>query len=77
MTSESLGFTIRQARSKARLSQGELAEEVGAADGTIWRVENETYTPSKTLTIAIAYTLGLEKAHLLALRSAAERAVAA
>jgi transcriptional regulator with XRE-family HTH domain len=73
MTSDSLGVIIRQARLKARLSQSDLARNVGTADGTIWRAESpeDPYIPSKTVVRLLALTLKLDVNELLRLREVA------
>ena len=45
---------VRQLRSERGLSQGELARELGVSRQTINAIENDRYTPTLGLAIAIA-----------------------
>ena len=45
---------VRQLRSERGLSQGELAQKLGVSRQTINAIENDRYTPTLGLAIAIA-----------------------
>ena len=49
---------IRELRSRKGLSQGELAAEVGVSRQTINSIEQERYTPSLPLALALARHFG-------------------
>ena len=45
---------VRQLRAERGISQGQLAQELGVSRQTINSIENERYTPTLKLAIAIA-----------------------
>jgi putative transcriptional regulator len=49
---------VRELREKARLSQGQLAGAVDVSRQTINSIENERYTPSLPLALALARYFG-------------------
>ncbi len=49
---------VRQLRSERRLSQGELAAAISVSRQTINSIEQERYTPSLPLAIALARFFG-------------------
>ena len=50
---------MRALRSQRNLAQGELAEAMGVSRQTINSIENERYTPSLPLAMALARYFGL------------------
>jgi len=56
---ERLANRIKSEREQAELTQAALAELVGVSRKTINTVENGVFTPSATLAIKLAQSLGL------------------
>jgi putative transcriptional regulator len=56
---ERLGNRIKDVRSELGLTQAELAERVGATRKTVNTVENGVFTPSTTLALKLAQSLGV------------------
>jgi putative transcriptional regulator len=50
---------VRELRTKRGLAQGQLAEAMGVSRQTINSIENERYTPSLPLAIALARYFGV------------------
>jgi putative transcriptional regulator len=50
---------VRELRAKRGLAQGQLAEAVGVSRQTINSIENDRYTPSLPLAIALARYFGV------------------
>jgi putative transcriptional regulator len=50
---------VRALRTKRSLAQGQLAEAMGVSRQTINSIENERYTPSLPLAIALARYFGV------------------
>jgi len=50
---------VRSLRTRRGLAQGELAEAMGVSRQTINSIENERYTPSLPLAIALARFFGV------------------
>ena len=50
---------VRALRTRQRLAQGELAEAMGVSRQTINSIENDRYTPSLPLAIALARYFGV------------------
>lgn len=50
---------VRELRTKRGLAQGQLAEAMGVSRQTINSIENERYTPSLQLAIALARYFGV------------------
>ncbi|HEX9066647.1 MAG TPA: helix-turn-helix transcriptional regulator [Streptosporangiaceae bacterium] len=51
--------TVRALRTKRSLAQGQLAEAMGVSRQTINSIENERYTPSLPLALALARYFGV------------------
>ena len=51
--------TVRVLRVRQNLAQGQLAEEMGVSRQTINSIENERYTPSLPLALALARYFGV------------------
>ena len=51
--------TVRDMRMRKNLAQGQLAEAMGVSRQTINSIENERYTPSLPLAIALARYFGI------------------
>jgi putative transcriptional regulator len=51
--------TVRDMRMSKNLAQGQLAEEMGVSRQTINSIENERYTPSLPLALALARYFGV------------------
>jgi putative transcriptional regulator len=51
--------TVRDMRMRKNLAQGQLAEAVGVSRQTINSIENERYTPSLPLALALARYFGV------------------
>ncbi|MGI9006018.1 MAG: helix-turn-helix transcriptional regulator [Streptosporangiaceae bacterium] len=51
--------TVRTLRTQRRLAQGQLADAMGVSRQTINSIENERYTPSLPLAIALARYFGV------------------
>lgn len=58
MTKVRLGNHLKVLRTRAGLTQAELAERVGVSRKTINTVENGVFTPSATLALLLARALG-------------------
>ena len=56
---ERLANKLKERRTELGLTQAELAEKVGVTRKTVNTVENGVFTPSATLAIKLAKTLGL------------------
>ena len=56
---ERLANQLKQRRTELGLTQAELAERVGVTRKTVNTIENGVFTPSATLAIKLAGTLGL------------------
>jgi putative transcriptional regulator len=56
---ERLGNRIKDVRSELGLTQAELAERVGVTRKTVNTVENGVFTPSTTLALKLAQSLGV------------------
>ncbi|WP_125256455.1 helix-turn-helix transcriptional regulator [Brevundimonas fluminis] len=54
-----LGSHLKEVRTAAGLTQAELAERAGVSRKTINTVENGVFTPSTTLALLLARTLGV------------------
>jgi putative transcriptional regulator len=71
-----IGFTLRnrlkEARAELGLTQTELALRVGVSRKTINTVENEVFTPSTTLALALAASLGRTVEQLFYLEGASD-----
>jgi transcriptional regulator with XRE-family HTH domain len=65
MSEQNLGPIIKEARSALRLTQRELATEVGVKASHIAYIENDQRNPSLGLLKRLAETLGLEPRKLL------------
>ena len=50
---------VRELRTQRNLAQGQLAEAMGVSRQTINSIENERYTPSLPLAIALARHFGM------------------
>ena len=50
---------VRELRTKLGLAQGQLAEAMGVSRQTINSIENERYTPSLPLALALARYFGV------------------
>jgi putative transcriptional regulator len=50
---------VRMLRVRQNLAQGQLAEEMGVSRQTINSIENERYTPSLPLALALARYFGV------------------
>jgi putative transcriptional regulator len=50
---------VRELRAQRNLAQGQLAEAMGVSRQTINSIENERYTPSLPLAIALARYFGV------------------
>jgi putative transcriptional regulator len=50
---------VRELRTKRGLAQGQLAEAMGVSRQTINSIENDRYTPSLPLAIALARYFGI------------------
>jgi len=50
---------VRELRSQRGLAQGQLAEAMGVSRQTINSIENDRYTPSLPLAIALARYFGI------------------
>jgi putative transcriptional regulator len=50
---------VRELRTQQRLAQGQLAEAMGVSRQTINSIENDRYTPSLPLAIALARFFGV------------------
>ena len=50
---------VRELRTQRGLAQGQLAEAMGVSRQTINSIENERYTPSLPLAIALARYFGI------------------
>jgi putative transcriptional regulator len=61
---ERLGNRIKDVRSELGLTQAELAERVGVTRKTVNTVENGVFTPSTTLALKLAQSLGVTVEHL-------------
>lgn len=57
MPDEALGVRLKDARTKAALTQAELAELVGVSRKTINTVENGVFVPSTLLALKLAAAL--------------------
>ncbi len=64
---------LREARTAAGLTQGELAEKVAVSRKTINTVENGVFIPSTVLALKLARALGVSVEDLFALNDAAAR----
>lgn len=53
------GAAIREARTRANLSQGELAEKCGVTKITVLRLENGQHIPKVSTLLSVANALGL------------------
>ena len=51
--------TVRDLRMRKNLAQGQLAEAMGVSRQTINSIENERYTPSLPLALALARYFGV------------------
>jgi len=51
--------TVRDMRMRKNLAQGQLAEAMGGSRQTINSIENERYTPSLPLALALARYFGV------------------
>ena len=51
--------TVRDMRTRQNLAQGQLAEAMGVSRQTINSIENERYTPSLPLALALARFFGV------------------
>jgi putative transcriptional regulator len=51
--------TVRDMRMRTNLAQGQLAEAMGVSRQTINSIENERYTPSLPLALALARYFGV------------------
>jgi putative transcriptional regulator len=51
--------TVRDMRMRQNLAQGQLAEAMGVSRQTINSIENERYTPSLPLALALARYFGV------------------
>ena len=51
--------TVRDMRMRKNLAQGQLAEAMGVSRQTINSIENERYTPSLPLALALARFFGV------------------
>jgi len=51
--------TVRALRTRQNLAQGQLAEAMGVSRQTINSIENERYTPSLPLALALARYFGV------------------
>jgi putative transcriptional regulator len=51
--------TVRDMRMRKNLAQGQLAEAMGVSRQTINSIENERYTPSLPLALALARYFGI------------------
>jgi len=51
--------TVRDMRMRKNLAQGQLAEAMGVSRQTIDSIENERYTPSLPLALALARYFGV------------------
>ena len=51
--------TVRAQRMRKNLAQGQLAEAMGVSRQTINSIENERYTPSLPLALALARYFGI------------------
>jgi putative transcriptional regulator len=51
--------TVRDMRMRKNLAQGQLAEAMGVSRQTINSIENERYTPSLPLALALARYFGV------------------
>jgi putative transcriptional regulator len=51
--------TVRDMRMRKNLAQGQLAEALGVSRQTINSIENERYTPSLPLALALARYFGV------------------
>src|SRR5262250_3196428 len=58
-TNTSFGEWLRRARKTCDLTQAELAQRVGCAEGTIRNLEADALRPSKQLAARLAAQLGL------------------
>jgi putative transcriptional regulator len=56
---ERLANRLKERRTELGLTQAQLAEEVGVTRKTVNTVENGVFTPSATLAIKLARSLGL------------------
>ena len=56
---ERLASRLKERRTELGLTQAELAERVGVTRKTVNTVENGVFTPSATLAIKLARSLGL------------------
>jgi len=56
---ERLANRLKERRGELGLTQAELAEKVGVTRKTVNTVENGVFTPSATLAIKLAASLGL------------------
>jgi len=52
--------TVRAQRMRKNLAQGQLAEAMGVSRQTINSIENERYTPSLPLALALARYFGVK-----------------
>ncbi len=59
MTRATLGNHLKLLRTRAGLTQADLAEKVGVSRKTINTVENGVFTPSATLALLLARALGV------------------
>jgi putative transcriptional regulator len=59
MAEPTLGVRLKEARTKAGLTQAELAERVGVSRKTINTVENGVFIPSTLLALKLAAELGV------------------
>ena len=68
MIEQALGVVLKEARTKAGLTQAELAERVGVSRKTINTVENGVFVPSTLLALKLAAVLKLKVEDLFFLR---------
>jgi putative transcriptional regulator len=60
MAEPTLGVRLKEVRTKAGLTQAELAERVGVSRKTINTVENGVFIPSTLLALKLAAELGVK-----------------
>ena len=60
MSSTRLGSRLKEARTKAGLTQAELAERIGVSRKTVNTVENGVFIPSTPLALGLARALGVK-----------------
>ncbi len=58
MNERSLNNRLREARSKAGLTQAELAQRIGVSRKTVNTIENKVFTPSTLVALLLADALG-------------------